>query len=153
MTRSLQPFALIPHTGHAVLLDEIRDTGQGDRLGATVLVRPGTAFSSADGSLPGWVGVEIFAQVVSAFATLSSSEPAGPAKVGLLAGVRVYRCTLEHFPPGTRLEAEIVEAMTDGSGIGVFDGTLTCGGEVVAEGILTAYRLDDPEAFLRGVPS
>jgi predicted hotdog family 3-hydroxylacyl-ACP dehydratase len=152
-TRVLQPFGLIPHVGAAVLLDEIRDTGQGDRLSATVLVRPGTAFSSADGSLPGWVGVEILAQLVAAFATLASSEPAGPARVGLLTGVRMYRCRPDNFSPGTLLEAGIVEAMTDGSGIGVFDGTLTSAGEVVAEGILTAYRLDDPEAFLRGVLS
>jgi predicted hotdog family 3-hydroxylacyl-ACP dehydratase len=118
-----------------------------------VLVRAGTAFSSADGSLAGWVGVEILAQLVAAFATLAGSGPAGPARIGLLMGVRMYRCGLDHFPPGMRLDADIVESMSDDRGIGVFDGTLTIAGKVVAEGILTACRLDDPEAFLRGVQS
>lgn len=149
----LEPSALIPHTGDAVLLDEIRDAGHDDRLTATLLVRPGTAFSEPDGSLPGWIGVEILAQVAAAFVTLGGNQPAGPAQVGLLLGVRQYWCMLDRFPPGMQLDAEIVESMTDGHGIGVFDGTLTSGGKVVAEGILTACRLDDPEAFLRGVPS
>lgn len=153
MTRVLPPLALIPHVGPAVLLDEIRDTGHDDRLSATLVVRPGTAFSDPDGSLPGWVGVEILAQVTAAFATLGGDQPAGPAKVGLLLGVRNYRCTLDRFPPGMQLDAAIVESITDRHGIGVFDGMLTSGGKLVAEGILTACRLDDPEAFLRGVPS
>lgn len=149
--RVLEPSALIPHAGDAVLLDEIRDAGHDDRLSAMLLVRPGTAFSDPDGSLPGWIGAEILAQVAAAFATLRGNRPTEPAQVGLLLGVRNYRCTLDRFLPGMPLEAEIVEAMTDGLGLGVFDGTLKSAGEVVAEGILSVCRLDNPEAFLRGV--
>jgi predicted hotdog family 3-hydroxylacyl-ACP dehydratase len=152
-TRVLEPLALIPHVGDAVLLDEIRDSGKDDRLSAALVVRPGTAFSNPDGSLPGWAGVEILAQVVAAFATLAGNAPSGPAAVGLLLGVRGYRCTLDCFWPGMRLDADIVESTSDGRGLGVFDGTLMSGGELVAAGILSACRLDDPEAFLRGVPS
>lgn len=146
----MYPAALIPHAGNAVLLDEIRATGQDDRLCASLTVRPGTAFSDSDDSLPGWMGIEILAQVISALSTLRDRRPADPAKIGLLLSVREYRCDADRFPVGMRLDAEVVEAMSDGRSLGVFDGTLRSAGVVVAKGIVTAYRLADLQAFLRG---
>jgi predicted hotdog family 3-hydroxylacyl-ACP dehydratase len=146
----MRPAALIPHVGDAILLDEIRETGQADRLSASLTVRPGTAFSAADESLPGWIGLEILAQAISAFATLRDGRPEGPASIGLLLGVRDYRCVRDRFPVGMRLDVEIFESMSDGQALGVFDGTLTSGGVVIAEGIVSACRLADPEAFLQG---
>jgi predicted hotdog family 3-hydroxylacyl-ACP dehydratase len=146
----MHPAALIPHVGDAILIDEIRETGQADQLSARLTVRPGTAFSAEDESLPGWIGVEILAQLISAFATLRDGRPEGPAKIGLLLGVREYRCAWDRFPVGMQLDAEIIESMSDGQALGVFDGTLTSEGVVVAEGIVSACRLTDPEAFLLG---
>ena len=146
----MRPTALIPHVGNAILLDEIRETGQTDRLSASLTVRPGTAFSDTDESLPGWIGIEILAQAISAFATLRDGLPEGPPRIGLLLGVREYRCFRDRFPVGIRLDVEIVESMSDSEALGVFDGTLTSGGVVVAEGIVSACRLADPEAFLLG---
>jgi predicted hotdog family 3-hydroxylacyl-ACP dehydratase len=146
----MHPAALIPHAGNAILLDEILETGQTDRLSASLTVRPGTVFSDTDESLPGWIGIEIIAQVLAALSTLRDGRPEGPARIGLLLGVRDYRCVPDRFPVGMRLDAEVIESMSDGLSLGVFDGTLRSGGVVVAEGIVSAYRLADPEAFLRG---
>lgn len=147
---NINPAALIPHVGDAILIDEIRETGQADRLSASLTVRPGTAFSAADESLPGWIGIEILAQLISAFATLRDGCPGGPAKIGLLLGVREYQCASDRFPVGMCLDAEIVESMSDGQALGVFDGTLASEGVVVAKGIVSACRLEDPATFLLG---
>ena len=144
----MDPAPLIPHVGEAILLDEIHETGRDDQLAGSLTVRAGTAFSDRDDSLPGWTGVEILAQVIAAFATLRHGRPGDPARIGLLLGVREYRCSHDRFPLGMRLDAEIVESMSDGHALGVFDGVLKSGAQVVAAGILSTYRVGDPENFM-----
>ena len=146
----MDPAPLIPHAGNAILLDALRETGRADQLAASFTVRAGTAFSDADGSLPGWVGVEILAQVIAAFASLRHGRPGEPARLGLLLGVREYRCSRDRFPPGMRLDAQIVESMSDGQALGVFDGILRSGDVVIAQGILSTYRVRDPQRFAAG---
>ncbi len=144
MTAFPAPSSVLPHSGPAVLLDEIlRFDAQG--LLAVATVRHSAAFSSADGSLPAWVGLELMAQGVAAF----SGCEAGQARLGLLLGARRYDVRCDHFPAGMRLEIEIAPSTRDEEGFGVFDCSIHCAGQRLAGASLTVYQPINPEAFLR----
>jgi predicted hotdog family 3-hydroxylacyl-ACP dehydratase len=139
--------ALVPHQDDAVLLDEIMHAGD-DRFAARLVVRPGTAFSDPAGNLPAWVGPEIMAQAIAALSGHRSLRTCGrPAPIGLLLGIRSYESSMGEFPCGETLQVEVIESSLDEQGWAVFDGTISCGGTVVASGRLTVLQpLDD--AFL-----
>ena len=141
------PAALLPHGHDAVLLDEIT-LAEEDRLTASLVVRPGTAFSDAGGNLPGWVGPEIMAEAISALSSYRSLNRHGRAAgIGLLLGVRGYTATAGEFHPGARLDVEVVESSEDEEGRAVFDGIIRSGGRVVASGTLTVFQPAD-DSFL-----
>jgi len=138
---------LVPHQGDTVLLDAVTRIGA-DRCEAQVVVRPRTAFSDPAGNLPAWVGPEIMAQAISALAGHRSLLERGkPASIGLLLGVRNYRCTAGEFRCGDVLRVEVVESSVDAQGWAVFDGSISREGAIVATGTLTVLQPPD-DAFL-----
>jgi predicted hotdog family 3-hydroxylacyl-ACP dehydratase len=142
-----RPATLLPHSYDAVLLDEITLAAD-DRLTASLVVRPGTAFSAASGNLPGWIGPEILAEAISALSGYRSLNRHGRAAgIGLLLGVRGYTATAGEFHPGEKLDVEVVESSEDEEGRAVFDGVIRSGGQVVASGTLTVFQPAD-DSFL-----
>jgi predicted hotdog family 3-hydroxylacyl-ACP dehydratase len=142
-----RPAELLPHRHDAVLLDEIT-LAEDDRLTASLVVRPGTAFSDAGGNLPGWVGPEIMAEAISALSSYRSVNRHGHAAgIGLLLGVRGYVATAGEFRAGERLDVEVVESSEDEEGRAVFDGKIRRDGHVVASGTLTVFQPAD-DSFL-----
>lgn len=142
-----RPAELLPHRHDAVLLDVV--TGAEDhRLAASLVVRPGTAFSDASGNLPGWIGPEILAEAISALSGYRSLKAHGHAAgIGLLLGVRGYTATAGEFHPGEQLDVEVIESSEDEEGRAVFDGIIRRGGQVVASGTLTVFQPED-DSFL-----
>ena len=137
------PAAAIPHKDDAVLLDEIRHA-DGNRVTAVATVRPGTAFSDAAGNLPGWVGPEIMAQAVAVFSGCRSLRDRGEsAEIGLLLGIRDYESAVAEFRIGDQLQIEVVRSSEDEEGRGVFDGSISMAGAVVASGTLTVFEPKD----------
>jgi predicted hotdog family 3-hydroxylacyl-ACP dehydratase len=135
--------AVIPHQNDAVLLDAILHADE-DHVTATVTVRPGTAFSDDDGNLPGWVGPEIMAQAVAAFAGCRSLRRRGEtAEIGLLLGIRDYMSAVVLFADGEQLVVDGVRSSEDEQGRGVFDCRILRDGVVVAAGTLTVFEPTD----------
>jgi predicted hotdog family 3-hydroxylacyl-ACP dehydratase len=142
-----RPAALLPHRHDAVLLDVIT-LAEDHRLTASLVVRPGTAFSDASGNLPGWVGPEILAEAISALSGYRSLNRHGRAAgIGLLLGVRGYTATAGDFQPGEKLDVEVIESSQDEEGRAVFDGIIRSGGQVIASGTLTVFQPVD-DSFL-----
>lgn len=136
-----EPSLLVPHQGDALLLESI-DAVHADGLDASLHVRGRSPFAGEDGVLPAWLGPEIMAQAVSAFATWRLGAPYRP-KPGLLLGVRRYACGISGFERGARLAVSVRESTRDESGIAVFDSILTVNGAEVAQGMLTVFQPDD----------
>jgi len=138
---------LLPHKGDAVLLDRIHSVAA-DRLTAGLVVKPGTAFSDASGSLPGWIGPEIMAQAIAALAgyrRVAAHRP--PGTIGLLLGLRSYETSVAGFRQGEVLVVEVVESSEDEEGRAVFDGKILRREEVLASGTLTVFQPQD-DSFL-----
>lgn len=141
------PGEVVPHRGDALLLDALLHADE-DRLAAVVNVRPGTAFSDDDGSLPGWVGAEMMAEAIAAFAGCRSLRRTGrQAEIGLLLGIRDYRSTLARFEPGARLRVEALRSSEDEAGRGVFDCRIVIEDRPVATATLTVFQPPD-DSFL-----
>jgi len=136
-----EPSLLVPHQGDALLLESI-DAVYPDGLDAGLRVRGGPPFARDAGALPAWIGPEIMAQAVSAFATWRRGLPYRP-KPGLLLGVRRYVSGISEFERGARLTVSVRESTRDDSGIAVFDAVLSANGARVAEGMLTVFEPDD----------
>jgi predicted hotdog family 3-hydroxylacyl-ACP dehydratase len=140
----------VPHVGDAVLLstawaeDEQRTLGR-----ATVLAA--VPFADTAGGWPPWMLVELMAQLVAAGAGIREFRPGVRPRLGLLLGVRDFRCTLPHLVTGTELLVEALEGMRDESGMGVFDCTVAVGSGQVASAILSVYLPDDVAAYLESL--
>jgi predicted hotdog family 3-hydroxylacyl-ACP dehydratase len=141
--------ALLPHRHDALLLDGITAV-DARHLQARLAVRPGTAFSDAQGNLPAWVGPEIMAQAIAAFSGQRSMHERGrPAAIGLLLGIRSYACTVGDFRAGETLLVDVSESSEDEEGRAVFDATIRRDGATVASATLTVFQPPD-DSFVHG---
>lgn len=138
---------LVPHAGDMILLDQVEacdDTG----LTAAMRVRPGL-YSHADGSLPAWVGIEIMAQAIAAYAGVRARQAGGSIRMGFLLGTRRYQCNAAAFPAGAALTVRIQRTLEDASGMGVFDCQITGPGLEVAAS-LNVFQPPNAENYLQG---
>ena len=132
------PTMLVPHEGEALLLERIESV-RADGLVASLVIGGARPRGRRKDSLPGWMGPEIMAQAVSAFATLRSGPPYRP-KPGLLLGIRIYRSEIDDFHHGACIRVSVHESTRDDAGRAVFDSTLSINGREVAKGMLTVFQ-------------
>lgn len=138
---------VIPHTGSCVLLERLVAADE-THLRADVRIGR-TPYSMADGSLPGWCGLEIMAQAVSAYAGCKALAKGEPIRPGLLLGTRAYSCGVPSLPAGAAYEVEVVVSTMDPDGLGVFDCELRDTTGTVATGTLTVFQPEDATRFLQ----
>ena len=122
-----QPAALLPHSGRMVLLDEVLSYDD-NNLHAVCTVRP-DCILLPDGAnaLPGWLGLEIMAQGVGAWAGAHALDAGRPVQLGFLLGTRKLHFACPEIPVGTVLDVQITLSWQDNAtNMGVFDCTLAC---------------------------
>ncbi|MGV8916922.1 MAG: 3-hydroxylacyl-ACP dehydratase [Pseudomonas sp.] len=115
---------LLPHAGNMILIDQVLAFDE-EQIHTRLTVRPGGLFNRADGSLPAWIGVELMAQSVAAYAGCQAREKGNPVKLGFLLGTRKFECNVEHFPVGSELTIHSLRSLEDANGMGVFECHLT----------------------------
>lgn len=129
---------LIPHSGNAILIDEIVSF-EGQTLVARTRIKPEGLFHNADGSLPAWVGLEIMAQAVAAWAGCQALSKGLPINLGFLLGTRHYQCQVPAFTVGTDLMVSVTCTLQDEAGIGSFACEISETGQVLASARVNAY--------------
>lgn len=138
---------LIPHAGNMILIDEVLRFGDDD-VETRLTVRPGGLFNQADGSLPAWVGIELMAQSVAAYAGCQARQAGLPVELGFLLGTRKYECNVECFPLGAELHIQATRTLQDDNGMGVFECRLSGPGiEVFAR--LNVFRPPQVASYLQ----
>jgi predicted hotdog family 3-hydroxylacyl-ACP dehydratase len=138
---------LVPHAGDMILLDQVHRFGDDD-IETSLTVRDGGLFSQDDGSLPAWVGIEIMAQSVAAYAGCHARTQGLPVELGFLLGTRNYQCNVERFPLGTQLHIHATRSLQDDNGMGVFECQLTGTGiEAIAR--LNVFRPPQVASYLQ----
>lgn len=143
---------LIPHAGDMILIDQVLAFDE-EQIQTCLTVRADGLFNEADGSLPAWVGVELMAQSVAAFAGCQARSKGEAVKLGFLLGSRKFECNVAHFPAGSGLHIHAVRSLQDDSGMGVFECTLT-GPDINAFARLNVYCPPNTADYLaEGAPA
>lgn len=143
--------ALIPHSGSAILIDEVVSFDE-DVLVARTQIKPSGLFNQADGSLPAWLGLEIMAQAVAAWAGCQAARNGLPVKLGFLLGTRRYDCQASAFAAGSELTISVACSLQDETGIGTFDCQLLQAGQVLASARINAYSPPNVNDFIQEAP-
>ena len=138
---------LIPHAADMILLDRVLRFGDED-IETALCVRPGGLFSQADGSLPAWVGIELMAQSIAAYAGCQARQAGLPVELGFLLGTRKFECNVERFPAGSTLRIKALRSLQDDNGMGVFECHLD-GPDIHAEARLNVFRPPEVASYLQ----
>ncbi|WP_431288039.1 3-hydroxylacyl-ACP dehydratase [Roseateles chitinivorans] len=152
---------LVPHAGRMSLLTRVLSCEE-DRLVAEAALAGDQLFhdSQGDGTgIGGWIGIELMAQAVAAWAGVQGRARGEPPRIGLLLGCRKYRSTRGRFEAGETLRIEIAREFQADNGLGQFacvlhlaSGTPPAADEPpLAQAQLTVFGPPDPAAFLAGV--
>lgn len=137
---------LLPHAGDMILIDQI-DSCDDEQIHTRLIVRPGGLFNRGDGTLPAWLGVELMAQSVAAYAGCRARRLGLPVELGFLLGTRAFTCNVEHFPVGAELHIHALRSLEDENGMGVFECHLR-GPGIHASARLNVYRPPQAASYL-----
>ncbi|WP_407294761.1 hotdog family protein [Stutzerimonas zhaodongensis] len=138
---------LVPHATDMILLDAV-ESFDADTIIAQLQVKSAGLLSLPDGSLPAWVGIEIMAQAVAAFAGCQARLAGQPVELGFLLGTRRYQCNVERFPAGSQLRIHAMRSLQDDNGMGVFECHLD-GPGIHAEARLNVFRPPEVASYLQ----
>lgn len=138
---------VVPHAGEMILLDDILEA-HSDRIVCTRTIKAGGLFVDDDGSLPSWVGVELMAQAVAAWAGCCARAEQRPVQMGFLLGTRHYACNVDAFPAGAQLRVAAAREFHNEQGMGVFHCHIE-GPGIHAEARLNVFSPPDAQAFYR----
>ena len=137
---------LVPHSSRMVLLDRVI-AADAEELTAEVTIRDDHPFLDGDG-VGAWVGIELMAQTVAAFAGHEAWRDGRPPKVGFLLGTRLYACSAPSFPTGTTLQITARrELHGENGGLGSFTCSIA-GPGIDATATLAVFQPDSTEGFL-----
>jgi predicted hotdog family 3-hydroxylacyl-ACP dehydratase len=137
---------LIPHAGDMILIDQVLSFDD-EQIHTRATVKPGGLFNRPDGSLPAWVGIELMAQSVAAYAGCHARRKGEPVALGFLLGTRKFECNVEHFPSGAELSIHGLRSLEDDNGMGVFECHLR-GDGFHASARLNVFRPPQAAAYL-----
>ncbi len=138
---------LLPHAGDMILIDSI-ERFDDEQIYTRLTVKSEGLFNLPDGSLPAWVGVELMAQSVAAFAGCHARQKGNPVELGFLLGTRKFECNVETFPAGTELFIHGLRSLEDDSGMGVFECHIH-GDGIHANARLNVFRPPEATQYLQ----
>lgn len=140
---------LLPHAGDMILIEQILSFDD-EQIYTRLTVKPDGLFNRPDGSLPAWVGIELMAQSVAAYAGCHARARGDAVELGFLLGTRKFECNVEHFPVGTELIIHGIRSLEDDSGMGVFECHINAPG-IHATARLNVYRPPQAAQYLQEI--
>lgn len=147
---SLRPVTeVVPHRDGMLLIDELLNESV-EEVRCAVTIRSTHLFLQPEG-LPAWVGVELMAQTVAAWAGLRRLERKEQVQLGFLLGTRKYECDVPFFPIGARLVMSAKQELVSEQGLAVFNCSIEHGGKVIARASVNAFQPPNVQEFFEGL--
>lgn len=140
---------LLPHAGDMILLDDIEHWDE-DSIVALARVSGDRLFVQEDGSWPVWLGIELMAQAVAAYAGLRAKSSGEQVQLGFLLGTRKFDCNVVAFPADTLLRIMARRSLEDDNGMGVFECSMQAD-NIDVRARLNVYRPRQVEDFIQEV--
>ena len=135
---------LLPHQAPMLLLDRLLEY-QGARVRCETRVGVQHALLlDEQGNLPAWVGIELMAQTIAAWAGMRGRERDEPVRIGMLLGSRQYQSQVAAFAAGQRLIIE-AECLLEDGGMASFECRILSGDRPCAEARLSTYLPSEGE--------
>lgn len=122
-----------------VLLDELISATDEDAHCRITIREDGVFYDRRRKAVPAWVGIEMMAQAVAAWAGYKSWKKGDPAPIGFLLGTRRYEAAAAEFSDGEMLDIYVHRDM-ESSGMAVFSCRIESGGDVLASCLLNVFR-------------
>jgi len=141
---------LLPHAGDMILIEQVLAFDE-EQIETRLSVKAGGLFNREDGSLPAWVGIELMAQSVAAYAGCRARLEGRAVALGFLLGTRKFECNVEHFPLGAQLHIHALRSLEDDNGMGVFECHLT-GPGIQASARLNVFSPPQADTYLAQTP-
>jgi len=132
------PSSLLPHSGRAILLDEVVEA-DAERIVCRVLIRADSPFVE-NGRVPSVVVLEYMAQAIAALAGLQAKASGNEPRVGLLLGTHELTLAADTLGVGDELLVEANRVFGDDS-MGSFDCITSRSGTQVAAATLNVFLL------------
>lgn len=129
---------LVPHSGNMLLIDQVL-AWDIEQVTTQLTVKADGLFNQADGSYPAYVGIELMAQTIAAYAGQRARQQGLPVELGFLLGTRRFETNVECLPLGSVLTIRATRSLEDESGMGVFECELT-GNGIYQLARLNVYR-------------
>lgn len=142
------PAPYLPHTGNMVLLDTITHYDN-DNVTATATISANHILLPPQATaLPIYLGVEILAQGIGAWAGIQAVLRGEPVRLGFLLGSRKLQFFAQNIPIGSQLNINVHHSYQDDTGMGVFDCDLsTIQGQPLITGKLTVFSPNSEQAL------
>lgn len=104
MAGAFPPVAeLLPHRGHAVMLDAVLEHSENHTVARVCITRTHPLFLAGHG-VPVWAGIEFMAQAAAAHAGLNNRRSGDAPRIGMLLGTRRYQAHTDYFVENMQLE-------------------------------------------------
>ncbi len=118
------PEILLPHSGNMVLLDQVLSYDEHSLTAQAHIDANHILLPEHAQALPSYLGIEILAQAIGAWAGAHALDRGDKVRLGFLLGTRKLSISIPSIPLGTDLWVKIDLSWQDESGMGVFDGKL-----------------------------
>lgn len=139
LIEGLKPADLVLHRPPLLLLEAIKETSE-EHCIALVRVDPNAWYAEPDGAMPGWFGMELMAQTITAYSGSRKRLLGLPPKIGFNLGTRSYESSLPGFPANAVLEVEIRLKYLDESGLSAFACEIRHLGQIVARAMVKTFE-------------
>lgn len=140
---------LLPHRPPMILLSALVHY-DAESVSALTHIGASSPFFDTDlDAVPAYIGIEYMAQTVAAWGGAKARDGGGSVKLGFLLGTRRYQPQVQTFPRGAELLIEAHEVMRDDSGLGIYQCSIHCQGELWVQARLNVFQPDTPPTELR----
>lgn len=132
---------LIPHRGPMRLVDRL--VAADDDAASVEADVPHEGRFVRDGQMPAYVGIELMAQAVAAWAGARARRAGAAPRMGYLLGTRRYEARCGGFAAGTTLRIEVRCELMGEAGLGMFDCAIVHDGATLATARISVYEPRD----------
>ena len=131
----------IPHRAPMRLIDRLVEAD--DQHALVEADVPAQGRFVRDGAMPTWVGIELMAQAIAAWAGARARRRGEPVPLGMLLGTRKLEIRRATLPAGALLRIHARCELMAANGLGMFECRVTLGDEEVASALVSVYEPAD----------
>lgn len=142
---------VIPHRAPMRLIDRLLEADDAHALVEADI--PAQGRFVRDGSMPTWVGIELMAQAIAAWAGARARRRGEPVPLGMLLGTRKLEIRRATLPAGATLRIQARCELMAANGLGMFECRMTLDEEEVASAFVSVFEPHSATGALTSHPS